>query len=146
MKPASNHLEVVSQDHDAKSKEDEIEAIINIFDHKHNPPSVFDEALAQSQGWCAFEQRSKCTVFIQPSALQHHPLYSISRDKYCGKLRGSVRQDWNTLDHDDDQQKMWEELKVRIYMFIDSILPSIYCFNVYTVYISECGTSGHHLF
>ena len=114
MKSASSHLEDVSQDHDSKTREEEIEAIINIFDHqpdKDKINSVID-SLQESQGWLTFETRSQCTVFLPPSTLQHHPLYCIDREKYCGKLRGSVRQDWNTLDHDDDQQRMWEELKV----------------------------------
>merc|ERR1719474_1615436 len=64
-----------------------------------------------SQQWCTFETRAECSVFLPPSALLNHPLYSIDRQKYCGKLRGSVRQDWNTLDHADDQKKTWEELK-----------------------------------
>ena len=35
--------------------------------------------------------------FIPSAALLHHPSYSIDTEKHCGLLRGSMRQDWNTI-------------------------------------------------
>ena len=65
----------------------------------------------QRQKWCTHSTRSLWNVFIPSSALLHHPLYSIDVTKHCTILRGSVRQDWNTIETDDDEERNWEELK-----------------------------------
>eukprot|EP01084_Bolivina_argentea_P116441 206900_1 len=61
--------------------------------------------------WCTHSTRNLWDTFIPSSALLHHPLYSIPVDKYCGILRGSVRQDWNTVETEYDEERNWEELK-----------------------------------
>ena len=65
----------------------------------------------QRMKWCTHSTRSLWGVFIPSSALIHHPEYSIDVNQYCGKCRGSVRQDWNTIETDDDEVRNWEELK-----------------------------------
>ncbi len=61
--------------------------------------------------WCTHSTRNLWDTFIPSSALLHHPSYSILVDKDCGILRGSVRQDWDTVETEYDEERNWEELK-----------------------------------
>ena len=47
--------------------------------------------------WCTHSKRSMWNEYIPSSALRDHPSFSIPANKYFGLLRGSVRQDWNTI-------------------------------------------------
>eukprot|EP01084_Bolivina_argentea_P066430 121083_1 len=63
--------------------------------------------------WCTHSRRNLWDTFLLSSDLIHHPDYSIPSDKYCGVLKGSVRQDWNTVLSEDNwnEEQNWEDLK-----------------------------------
>eukprot|EP01083_Nonionella_stella_P017944 50216_1 len=64
----------------------------------------------KARKWCTHSTRHLHHVFLSSQALIHHPKYCIDSSKHCGLLRGSVRQDWNTIETDNDAERNWEEL------------------------------------